>query len=307
MDKSLFSHLMRELRELGFRYAGITGSGEISLHPQLEDIFLSLAENNIDFEILTNGYLFKERIFPLIQNPLIRKRIQLIGFSLDSAREEIHDSNRKEGSFKRVVEAIGICRLSGIPFYIKTAVTNLNKKDLKEIILFTSGLGAISQSFIFIQPTKRMVEEGMIPDPDEIYQIFTEITPWSEIFPRLKIEAFNTANDLFTCNAFYKFGVDEEGNYIICNNLSNVGSSRENYKGSECLGNIQETPLQDLIISHLDFLPELLKWRFNRKDLIKRAPLSLCNWCFYQFEKLDWLKEFPDSPWARCLNSTYTD
>jgi len=69
MEKEMFSDLMRELRSLGFRYAGITGSGEISLHPQLEDIFLSLAENTIDFEILTNGYLFKDRIFPLIRSP----------------------------------------------------------------------------------------------------------------------------------------------------------------------------------------------------------------------------------------------
>jgi len=55
MEKETFSDLMRQLRNLGFRYAGITGSGEISLHPQIEDIFQSVAENNLDFEILTNG------------------------------------------------------------------------------------------------------------------------------------------------------------------------------------------------------------------------------------------------------------
>ncbi|MEA1936117.1 MAG: radical SAM protein [Thermodesulfobacteriota bacterium] len=307
IDKDLFSHLMRELRYLGFKYAGITGSGEISLHPQLEDIFLSLAENNIDFEILTNGYLFKEKIFPLIRNPLIRKRVQLIGFSLDSAREDIHDGNRKEGSFRRVVEAIGLCRLLGIPFYIKTAVTNLNKNELRDILLFTSGLGAVSQSFIFIQPTKRLIEEELIPDPDEIYQLFTQLTDWRRIYPRLKLEAFNTANDLFACNAFYKFGIDEEGNYLFCNNLSNVGTSAENYKGKECIGSIKEISLEDLIVRHLNYLPEVLKWRFERKDAIKKAPLSLCNWCFYQFGKLDWLKDYPDSPWTQCLTLTSMD
>lgn len=135
MEKELFSYLIQEVRSLGFRYAGVTGLGEIALHPQLEDIFLILAENNIDFEILTNGYLFKERIFPLLRHPLIRKRIQLVGFSLDSAKEEIHDGNRKAGSFRKVVEATGLCRLLGIPFYIKTAVNNLNKGELREIVL----------------------------------------------------------------------------------------------------------------------------------------------------------------------------
>jgi len=301
MDKELFADLAGQLRSLGFRYAGITGSGEISLHPQIEDIFLNLAENNIDFEILTNGYLFKERIFPLIRNPQIRKRVNLVGFSLDSAIEEKHDRNRKEGSFRAIIQAIGMCRLLGIPCYIKTAVTNDNKEELRDILLFTSGLNVISQSFMFIQPTRRLIEDGLIPDPEDIYRLFTQLAGWLRIFPKLKIEAFNTMNDIFTCNAFFKFGVDEEGNFLFCNNLSNVGTSAESYKGKECLGNISEFPLTDLIVRHLNLLPEVMKWRFERKDIIKKAPLSLCNWCFYQFGKLDWLKEYPDSPWARYL------
>ena len=301
MDKGLFADLMRQLRSLGFRYAGITGSGEISLHPQLEDIFQSLAENNIDFEILINGYLFKERIFPLIHTPQIRKRIRLIGFSLDSALEEKHDRNRKEDSFRRVIEAIGMCRLLGIPCYIKTAVTNDNKNELLDILLFTSSLNVVSQSFMFIQPTRRLIEEQLIPDPEEIYRLFVQLAEWQHIYPRLKIEAFNTINDIFTCNAFFKFGVDEEGNFLFCNNLSNVGSSAETYKGRECLGNLRDIPLTELIVRHLNLLPDVLKWRFERRDKIKKAPLSLCNWCFFQFGKLDWLKQYPESPWARYL------
>jgi len=301
MDKGLFANLMRQLRSLGFRYAGITGSGEISLHPQLEDIFQSLVEYNIDFEILINGYLFKERIFPLIRTPQIRKRIRLIGFSLDSAIEEKHDRNRKEDSFRRVIEAIGMCRLLGIPCYIKTAVTNDNKNELLDILLFTSSLNVVSQSFMFIQPTRRLIEEQLIPDPEEIYRLFVQLAEWQHIYPRLKIEAFNTINDIFTCNAFFKFGVDEEGNFLLCNNLSNVGSSVETYKGRECLGNIRDIPLTELIVRHLNLLPDVLKWRFERRDKIKKAPLSLCNWCFFQFGKLDWLKQYPESPWARYL------
>jgi MoaA/NifB/PqqE/SkfB family radical SAM enzyme len=301
MDKDMFSDLMEELRDLGFRYAGITGSGEVSLHPQLEEIFLSLARNTIDFEILTNGYLFKEKILPLISSPFIRKRIRLIGFSLDSAEEEKHDRNRKDGSFRRVVEGIGICRLLDIPCYVKTAVTNDNKHELRDILLFTSGLNVVSQSFLFVQPTKYLIEEGLIPDPEEIYRLFMQLTEWQRIFPRLKIEAFNPTNDIFTCNAFFKFGLDEEGNFLFCNNLSNVGTSPESYKGKECLGNIRDTSLTDLIVRHLNLLPDILEWRFKKREIIKRAPLSLCNWCFLQFGKLDWLKEYQESPWARYL------
>ncbi len=305
MDKALFAHLMGELRHLGFHYAGITGSGEISLHPQLEDILLSLAGHNMDFELLTNGYLFKERLFPLLRQPVIRKRVRLAGFSLDSPRAEAHDKNRKQGSFRRVVEAMGLCRLMGIPFYVKTAVTNLNIHELRDMIFLTSGLGALSQSFIFVQPTEQLMREGLLPDPQELYQVFKGLSGWKRLFPRLKLEAFNPGNDLFTCNAFYKFGVDEMGNYLLCNNLSNVGEDA-NYKGPECLGRVQETPLRELIVRHLDLLPEILKWRFERKEAIKGSPLSLCNWCFLQFGKMGWLKHHPESPWSRCLHVTST-
>ena len=299
MERETFSALVRQLRNLGFRYAGITGSGEISLHPQLEEIFQSLAENNIDFEVLTNGFLFRERLFPLLRAPHVRKRIRLVGFSLDSAREDKHDQNRR-GKLPPDREAIGMCRLLGIPCYIKTAVTNGNKDEF-EGDAFADIRSACSSFLTFIQPTRQLIERGLIPDPEEIYGLFVELAGWQAIFPRLRIEAFNTENDLFACNAFFKFGVDEAGNYLLCNNLSNVGATPETYKGGECIGNIGEHPLEDLIVRHLHRLPEILKWRFERKDKIKKAPLSLCNWCFYQFGKLDWLKEYPDSPWARYL------
>lgn len=299
MEKETFADLAAQLRRLGFRYAGITGSGEISLHPQLEELFQDLSENSIDFELLTNGHLFRERLFPLLRSPQVRKRIRLVGFSLDSAQEEKHDRNRADGSFRRVMEAIGMCRLLGIPCYVKTAVTNDNKGELRDILVLTSGLGVLSQSFLFIQPTRRLIEEGLLPAPEEIYGLFQQLVRWQSIYPRLKIEAFQPSNDLFTCNAFFKFGVDEEGNFLFCNNLSNVGTYPHRYKGRECLGNIREAPLTDLIVRHLQFLPEVLQWRFERKERIKQAPLSLCNWCFFQFGKLDWLKEYPDSPWSR--------
>jgi hypothetical protein len=80
-----------------------------------------------------------------------------------------------------------------------------------------------------------------------------------------------------------------------------VGTSPESYKGKECLGNIRDTSLTDLIVRHLNLLPDILEWRFKKREIIKRAPLSLCNWCFLQFGKLDWLKEYQESPWARYL------
>ena len=151
-----------------------------------------------------------------------------------------------------------------------------------------------------------MITENLIPNPGELYRIFTRLISWRNIFPRLKIEAFNSTTDLFTCNAFYKFGVDEQGNYVICNNLCNLNTSGNIVKGQECLGSLREIDLKDLIIKHINLLHELLQWRFDRKKIIKSSSFSLCTWCFYQFDKLNWLQDYPDSPWTRCLNLTST-
>jgi len=307
LDRVLFEHIVNEMREIGFRYVAIAGGGEITLHPQLEDLFYTLTKYNLDFEILTNGYLFKERLFPLLKSPSIGKRVKAVGFSLDGAKEETHDFIRKEGSFRKIIEAMGICKLLGIPFYVKTVVTNLNKKELKELLFFTSGFGAFEHLVISPMPTKRMIEEGDIPDPDELRKIYSRLLYWKKkkIFPILELEAFE--NDLFACNGFRKFGVDEAGNYLFCANLSGVERHGDFSKGKECLGNFRDVGLQDLVIRHFKFLPEVLKWRLERKDVIGKSPFSLCYWCFFQFEKLNWMAECPDSPWSRGFQLKSTD
>ncbi len=305
MEPALFEQIIRQMKYLGFQYAGITGSGEISLHPKLDEIFMILVEHNIDFEILNNGSNFKEKIFPLLKNPAVRKRIYKVGFSLDSSIEEVHDANRQNGSFKKILESIALCRLAGIPFYVKTALTNNNKNNIKDDLLYIAGMKPISQSFLFPQPSKRFIENEILPDPEEIYNICDQLILLKRIIPRLKVEGFNPNNNLFSCNAFYKFGIDEKGNYIICSNLSNL--VKQSY-GEEVIGNIKETELKELIIKHMNFIPKMLEWRFERKEEIKKAPLSLCTWCFYQFNKLEWLtKNYPESPWTKCLNLTSMD
>ena len=298
LDKVLFEHIVSEMRKMGFKYVAVTGGGEMTLHPQLEDLFYVLVKYNMDFEILTNGYLFKERLLPLLKTPVVRKSIKAVGFSLDGAKQETHDYIREKGSFIKIVEAMGFCKLFEIPFYVKTVVTNVNKNELKELLLFTSGLRAFAHLVISPMPTRRMIEEGDIPDPVELRKIASRLLCWKRkgIFPILEIEAFD--NNLFACNGFRKFSVDEEGNYIFCGNLSNVETYESPAVTKERLGNLKDMKLKELVIKHFKFLPEVLKWRLERKEAIRNSSFSLCYWCFHQFEKLNWMEKCPDSPWS---------
>ncbi|HBE04084.1 MAG TPA: hypothetical protein DC049_16655 [Spirochaetia bacterium] len=301
INKKLFDRIAAELHAFGFSYTGITGAGEIGLHPELADLFTALARNSIHFEFLSNGSLFKEKIFPVIREPLIRKFLYRVGFSLDSSREEVHDYSRAKGSFRKIIEAIAMCKLSGIPFYIKTTVTNLNKDHLKDIVLLTSSLGAFSQSFIFPCPTKRLIDENLIPSPDETEKLFWQLKAWTKIFSILKLEAFSSDNKLFSCNAFNKFSIDAHGNYLICANLAHVRTYKKQKIGMEACGNFKHDSLDLMVKRHMRLLPEIVKWRLQRKDMIKSSTISLCDWCFYQFGKLEWIKEYKSSPWAKCF------
>jgi MoaA/NifB/PqqE/SkfB family radical SAM enzyme len=299
---ALAREVLSQARRLGFQIISLTG-GEVALYPYLEEFLALAVEQGFTFNLVTNGYQFRDNILPLLSSVKFREKLEVVCFSLDGARPETHDALRGRGSFREVVEAATLCQMKGIPFCIKTVVTNFNKEELSELALFVTTLGAQDQSFLHPYPAPLFIREEIIPSPEEIRDVMEWISGnlAKALRIKIRIEGFGPRATLLKCqNILELISLDFQGNLILCCNLSHVtrGEGQPSVKGKECLGNLKEISLQDGLIKHYHAVAQLMEARVRDADQLNDLTLIPCYWCFKHFGKLEWLKDFPESPWS---------
>jgi sulfatase maturation enzyme AslB (radical SAM superfamily) len=293
--------VLNQARNLGFQTVCLTG-GEVALYPDLEEILKLLVKHNFTFTLVTNGHRFREKLLPLLAGPQVREKLKLVCLSLDGASAESHDALRGSGSFREVVEAATLCQFKGIPVSFKSVVTNFNKEELSELALLGANLEAQDQSFLNPLPAPRSVREGVIPLPDEMREIMEGIIGIlaKAMHPRILIEGFSSRTALFSCsNILHCTHMDYQGNQILCCNLSH--SAREEGQssvfGREWLGNLKEMPLREGLVRHYHRIAQLMEARVRDIERLNDLTFIPCFWCLQHFGKLDWLRDFPESPW----------
>lgn len=300
---SLLKEVLNQARNCGIRYVSLTG-GEPTLHPNWEEFLVTLAQSEFEFSIVSNGYKFRERTLPVLLEPIVRRHLDSVCFSLDGASANSHDALRGKNSFQEIIEAANLCRLKGIPISLKTVVTNLNKEELAEIALLGSALGAIQHSFIALTPTPRAIDEKIVPSIKEMKKSYSFIT--GSLIPAMKtqinLEGFwGVDRALFACNAYRQaYHVDHLGNLLFCCNLSHVcNGEKHSILGGELLADLKRDSLKEGIIRHHRLLAQFTEDRLN--DIPTKSPLSsfACWWCLRYFGKLGWTENYADSPWVR--------
>ncbi len=297
--------VLPQARALGFRTVCLTG-GEISLYPDLEEFLNLLVSHGLTFSLVTNGHRFRENLLPLLSTPKIREHITVLCFSLDGARPETHDALRGAGSFREVMEAASLCQLAGLPFCFKSVITNFNKTELTEMALLAANLGSQDQGFIHPFPSPRSLREGVIPSPAELRGIMDWITGSlaKALRPKIMIEAYGSQTTLFSCPNIQECAhLDYQGNLVLCCNLSHVArqDGRPSVAGRECLADLKETSLREALIRQYHAVAQLMEARLWGMENLNGLTLIPCYWCFRHFDKLDWLKHFPQSPWSAGL------
>jgi MoaA/NifB/PqqE/SkfB family radical SAM enzyme len=301
LPPALAREVLDQARRLGFQTISLTG-GEVALYPYMEEFLALVAEQGFTFTLVTNGHRFRENLLPLLSSPGIREKVGVVCFSLDGATPETHDALRGGGSFQEVWEAATLCQLKGIPFCLKSVVTNFNKEELSDLAMFGAFLGAQSQNFLHPFPSPRFIREEGIPSPEELRNIMVWINDTlSKTFRmRISIEAFNPRPPLFQCqNILESISLDFKGNMILCCNLSHLtrGNGQSSEFGQEWLGNLTEIHLREGVIRHYRAVAELMEARVWEVDKLNDLTSISCYWCLQHFGKLDWLRDFPDSPW----------
>ena len=294
--------ILTQARALRIREVCITG-GEPATYPHLEELVGLVADLGFKFNLVTNGFQFAQALLPLLSRPRIKPKLDVVCFSLDGARAETHDALRGPGSFKEVVEAVSLCKLAGIPRSLKSVITNFNKEELTELALLGAAMGLTEHGFIFQFPTPRAVRAGVIPPPEEQNRIVEWILGSLALTVKGQIvaEGYTGGDIIFSCCTFQgNMTVDHQGHLIYCCNISHVVDEDgvPSRLGRELLADLREVSLKEGVARHFQTTADLVNARLADMDSLAGMTHNLCYWCMKYFNKLDWLKGLPDSPWA---------
>jgi MoaA/NifB/PqqE/SkfB family radical SAM enzyme len=299
---ALAREVFSQARALGFQRVCLTG-GEVALYPYLEEFLALVVDYGFTFNLVTNGHRFRENLLPLLSSPKIRGNLTEVCFSLDGARPDTHDALRGPGSFREVVEAATLCQFKEIPLSLKSVITNFNKEELTDLALLGTTLEAQDHSFLQLFPTPRSIREGVILTPDEVSEKLAWVAgSLAKAFrSKISIEASGPRTTLFSCaNIQRAVYIDFQGNLVLCCNLSHVTreEGQPSVFGRECLADLKEVTLQEGIIRQFHAVAQLMEARLLDGAMLRDLTLDPCYWCFRHFGKLEWLRDFPDSPWA---------
>ncbi len=301
--------VLREAKTYGIWFVSLTG-GEPTLHPQLEELLETIAGEDFNFRLITNGFQFKSKVLPILLRPHIKKHLQHVSISLDGATAKTHDANRGEGAFKTSMEMLSLCKLKEIPFNLMTVVNNFNKSELTDIALLGSSLGTLAHFFGPLHVTPSSIREAIVPPPDETKRLMSFIT--RTLVKELKVPivvgsgAYCSA-PLIDCNVFKGelLHVDFLGNAIFCCTVTHpTDEGKPDDLGEEVLADLKCEPLGTAIVRQRLLIAKMIEERVRAHDAGTLSELDHfpCHWCFERFGKLGWLESYPESPWSASVH-----
>ena len=113
-----------ELIALGCKRVSLIG-GEVFMRRDWCDIAKRLTSGGAAVNIITNGFLFDERVLGELKSA----GVESVSVSLDGPRE-VHDRFRQAGSFDRALNAVSALTAAGIPTSI---ITTLHRETMLSI------------------------------------------------------------------------------------------------------------------------------------------------------------------------------
>lgn len=297
--------ILSQARGLGFTMVCLTG-GEVALYPYLGELLRLIASSDFDFTLVTNGGRFPGQVLPLLLEPAIRARLAAVYLSLDGATAATHDGLRGPKSFREVVEAATLCQQHDLPFSLKTVLTTANRAELTDLALLGARLGALGHGFLLPFPTPGFIQSGLLPSPQETEATLRWLQENLMGVTRTQISLEGCALDgvRLNCGHLVDFlNVDYQGNLIFCCTLSHFvqGNGRPTAFGAELVADLKAEPLAEAIVRQFQHAAAVMAARLAGDGTFPALAATPCLWCLRHFGKLDWLRDFPDSPWSAWL------
>jgi MoaA/NifB/PqqE/SkfB family radical SAM enzyme len=295
--------VLREGKQCGIEHVAFTG-GEPTLHRQFATIIERVGTAGYTWSMVSNGVNFLQ-IYPL----LLRSRPWWKGvtFSLDGAREETHDRLRGTGSYRRVMRATSICVVKDLPFTFNMVLTAQNRGEVAAMVELAERLGSRGVRFGHLMPTPETAVRQLDLSPHERREVETDI--W-----RLQKQArvpvgmgpgYFSESPFFSCAplALQEVNLDYRGNLTLCCQLS--GYSGDTAR-ADLIGNLQELSLTE---AWARFGQRVAQYLADKRARVQHGAFTEldhfpCWYCVQYLDKVPWLKNMPQHPWAQRPDDT---
>lgn len=272
----------------------LTG-GEPLLYPQFDELLDLLAERDLSYRFVSNGW-HMGRVMPALD----RYPPRHVRLSLSGVDEETHDAVRGRGSFSRVLKAAALLTSRGIPTSLSLVIDRVARPSLRAGADLTEALGLLGIFYILPQPSAGSLEMDSELSPLEWDEVRDEVDALAAEGHRRSIvgldygapfvDQLERPCDTFALKRIY---VDAWGRLATCCQLSDYG-----YNQTEVVADLNLVPFADAYRSYRERLEALAE---SARPDFERSPLDRfpCMRCARASGKLDWLGKFPEADWTK--------
>jgi MoaA/NifB/PqqE/SkfB family radical SAM enzyme len=254
MTPSDYARVVKEAMALGATTFGLEG-GEPFIFKGWESVIEACQPWKNHIIISTNGFLFDEKK----ARRCAELGVDTINFSLDSGIPELHDAFRRQaGSFKRVVEGIGLCKKYGINPLINTVVHkgNLYTDGFIQLLEFAEKEKVLINTLL-AKGVGNFKDKDAVLSPEDLSNYQQIVRPYHYVRRHL---AFNYAGKFGCPGTKEMINMTPYGDVMNCANMHIY------------FGNVMEEPLAVI-----------------RERAIRNSPFGLYHACFLA-DDVDFMK-----------------
>jgi len=302
LEPKLIARVLKELKPYGISKVAFTG-GEPLLHPHFQKIVESVVRQGFVFSFVSNG-IELPRFADFLARPAVKEKIERICISIDGADAEIHDRVRGRGTWKKAMAGVLALKSRGIPFAVKFTLNTQNHTQLEEMILLAGKLGADQVQLSHLHPVPQNMAAGLVMAPGEWKSLQEQVERLKDI---VKVPLYFSSENLTdeaipicTQLAMLDYYVDSRGWLCVCCMLPGIAGSKSGQPEKDRVADLATT---SFVEAHKRLIELIREMRLRTLERIAQGRLSelehyQCLQCAFQMGKLDWLENFPHSPWA---------
>ena len=288
------TRVVDEARELfGQVTCSFTG-GEPTIHPEWDALIDMLGARGIPWKLVTNGWHMR-RIMPSIdRHPPAAVRVSLSG-----ATEAVHDAERGRGSFRRVQMAVALLTSRRIPTGLSIVIDKRDRDQVRMAADLAEDLGCNWISYILPQPVPGSAERDSDLPPEEWPAVRDEVAylarePHRKTSISLDYGApFEGEEEPCDTMELKRIYIDPDARVSLCCQLSDYG-----FNTRDIVGDLTRSSLRQVYTEYLVAMNELRVQSAPPCDGRSAIDAFPCLRCARALGKLDWLRQFPSSPWT---------